>query len=189
MDGELSFDRSDFTHCRAYQANSVVHFGEVTDAGPGEAVPAPRPRATAASLPPSLRVAIALAAPVAVNQPVGTPVEARVTSNVESEGKIVLPKGALVHGRIRRIHRYDARKWSVELEFTDVEANGVSSRFYADLVSVDQFLMVAIPAGRADYKVALAPLPGVASLYVSGTFVTLPAGLRMIWRTTGLQPK
>jgi len=77
----------------------------------------------------------------------------------------------VVRGRIRRLEPP-----VVAVEFTEIEANGVPVRFFAELHTVDGPASVQRPTG--------ADLPGV------GTFsfpkFPVPVGFRMAWRTKGL---
>ena len=56
------------------------------------------------------------------------------------KGKVLVPDGAPVEGRIRRLERYsDAGDYFiVALEFTRLETPGGALRFYADLLDVDR---------------------------------------------------
>ena len=80
-----------------------------------------------------------------------------------------------------------------------MEAGGGSLRFYADLLRIDPSPGVRptlseralVHDSRGGYEtrdaiITLPELPGVASFFVSGSTFTLPAGLRMVWRTRGL---
>lgn len=193
FDGDLSFDRSDFTHCRSFQTESAIHYGEPSDAAP-EPAPKSQPAAAGGAVAPFLNVTIRLAQPITDRDVVGTLIQGRIAADVLHKGRIVLPRGSLVRGRIRRLDRYDEKTYAVGLEFTDVDAGGVPLRFYADLLDLDrrsgaQKILrdtVLVSTGRRSYTVTLTPLPGVASFFVPGQSFTLPAGFETVWRTRGL---
>ena len=198
--GLENFNRSDFTHCRAFHVNSEVRFeapDEVTQpptaanpkvlngAGDGvEAVPA------------LLKVTVELAKPIATTDSVGTLITGRIVGNVTRKSKLVLADGAEVRGRIRRLERYQGGDtYIVGLEFLSVETATGPLRFYADLLSIDPRAgiktvlgePVAVP-GRTQKTAAVTihELPGVASFFVTPPATAVPAGLRMVWRTRGL---
>jgi hypothetical protein len=127
---------------------------------------------------------------------VGTLIEGRVSGDVARRGKIAIPDGSVVHGRIRRLERYlGGESFIVGLEFTEVELPGGLVPFYADLLSMDKSSeiqpelsrRISVP-GRGDAKetITLAELPGVASFFVKGA--NLPNGLHTVWRTRGPIP-
>ena len=122
------------------------------------------------------------------------------------KGKIIVPNASVVRGRIRRLEQYQGGGYFIlGLEFTEVEANGRSLRFYADLMSIksmDRRLAirqtlseeVVVPFSstggprhttRTD-TITLPELPGVASFFVRGATFTLQNGFRMVWRTRGI---
>ncbi len=191
--GAIDFDHAEFTHCRAYGAESVLRFGEpAKDAAPAPAPAAPK--TPAGVVPAFLPVTVELVTPITEKDAVGARIEARVASSVIRKGAMVLPRGAPVHGRIRRLERYDDHTFALGLEFLEAEAPGGPLRFYADLTGLDPRRPVRrqvsekieIPAGRNTYTVTLPELPGVASFFVTGKSFTLPAGFRTLWRTRGL---
>ena len=76
------------------------------------------------------------------------------------------------------------------LEFTEVEVNGESLRFYADLLRMDRLPGIR-PTLKSignyqTQKITLPELPGVASFFVAGATFTIPPGFRTVWRTRGL---
>jgi hypothetical protein len=146
-------------------------------------------------VPPFLSVTIQLTQPITDRDAVGTLIRARVVSDVVHKGGIVLPRGSPVRGRIRRLERFDDEgTYAVGLEFTEVEANGVPLRFYAELLQLDRrpdlrkmvSEKITVSAGQHTQVITLPLLPGVALFFVRGKSFTLPEGFRMTWRTRGL---
>ena len=129
----------------------------------------------------------------------GRLIEAKVYGDVVYREKIIIPHGSLVRERIRRLEQYGTGEdHVVGLEFMEVEVNGRSMRFYADLIKMDRspkirtklFVeKVIVRSGRYDNRyetVTLPELPGVASFFIHDRTFVLPSGFRTIWRTRGL---
>jgi len=197
--GIESYNRMEFTHCRAYGASSQISF----DSKPQESdVAAPTLPATAGAgpaVPAFLEVTVLLRTPVSDNDAVGKLIEGTISGDVVKKGKVVVPMGSVIHGRIRRLEHYADRKaYGVGLEFTDVAVRGESLPFYADLLRVDKdprieaalTRRIFVPRGNGVHLteeiIKLPELPGVASFFVKGANFTLPVGFRMFWRTRGL---
>jgi hypothetical protein len=94
---------------------------------------------------------------------------------------VIVPKGAQVSGRLRRLEKYtdESPYFVVGLEFTQVDFPGSRARFFAELQQI------AAPSGLE--RIARMPtsqLPGVGAVSVRGGELRLAAGLRMVWRTT-----
>jgi hypothetical protein len=147
------------------------------------------------AIPALLQVTMQLVTPITDKDTVGTLIGARVSRDVVRKGKIIIPTGSTVRGRIRRLERYQESRGSdfiVGLEFTEVEVNGGSLRFYADLLRIDKFpgirpslseqVMVKSGIGfepRSE-TITLPELPGVASFFVHGDSFQIPGGFRMV---------
>jgi hypothetical protein len=153
----------EFTHCRAFQAESTVSFGPATGLPPSEA--------PVEELPAGVAIAVTLAAPIGSIEPVGTVIEGRIAGNVAGKSGVLVRDGAVVRGRIRRLEPP-----VVAIEFSEIETGGMPLRFFAELQSVDAPAMVQRPAG--------ADLPGVGIF--SAPKFPVPAGFRMVWRTKAM---
>jgi hypothetical protein len=190
--GELHFDHADFTHCRAYQAESVLHFGTFSDSELES--PVRPPQTLTEVVPPFLPVIVQLETPITEKDAVGTLIRGRVVAGVAHKGRTVLPRGSVVRGRIRRLERYDDNTWALGLEFTEVDVNGAPLRFYAELTALDPSKTVRrrvsekliVVTARRTAVVTLPMLYGVASFFVTGKSFTLPAGFKTVWQTRGL---
>ena len=179
----------EFTHCRSFTTESRLSF----EAPAPPRLPASRPGEcpSAAPVPAGLTVAIELWSPVTGGQPVGSLIEARVCSDVKERGKIVLPAGAVVRGRIRRLEREEGY-YVVGLEFTEVETGGGPARFYANLVDIDKsakFVLHNLTRGprrqmQSENIYLTRYLPGVAAFFVEGAQLNLPKGFKSVWKTT-----
>lgn len=202
--GVESYNRLEFTHCSAYSTQSDIRFDpepqEPTQASPPGSPPVPSaPDAAGPAVPALLRITVQLTTSISDQDAVGTLIEGRVSEDVLRKGRILIPNGSVVRGRIRRLERYQGgATFIVGLEFTEVEVSGGGSLpFYADLLRIDknpriqpvlsERVLVADSAGvqAREEIITLPELPGVASFFVTGATFTLPRDFRMVWRTRG----
>jgi hypothetical protein len=202
--GVEDFDHLEFTHCRAYSAESVIRFDREPQEPP-KALPATSPPIPSApvrasqSIPALLLITVQLTTSISDKDTVGTLIEGRVSGDVLSKGKILIPNGSTVSGRIRRLERYQGgAAFIVGLEFTELTVSGGGPLlFYADLLRIDKNprikptrseRVLVRDAGRTQTKdetITLPELPGVASFFVNGMTFTIPSRFRMVWRTRG----
>jgi len=203
--GEENYDRLEFTHCRAFFAESTVRFERESQELGKEPPPDARavisaPMDPSLAVPALLLVTVQLTTPITNNAPVGTLIEGKISGDFHHKGKIVIRDGSLINGRIRRLERYQSTtrgEFIVGLEFTDVETTGGPLRFYADLLQMDRHpgirpalseqVFVRSGAGyqTRSQTITLPELPGVASFFVDGDTFPVLNGLRMVWRTRG----
>ncbi|HMD71488.1 MAG TPA: hypothetical protein VKF41_09100 [Bryobacteraceae bacterium] len=204
VDGERKWNHIEFTHCQGYHTESTLRFDADVAPAAGPAVAA-APPVEESTLPPGLRIAIALSAPLDDSTPVGSLVEGKVAGSVVQKGKILVPDGALVKGRIRRLERYsDAGGYfTVGLEFTRIETPSGSLRFYAELQDADRAEGVEMHLSTAHVepgtvsgfgdqmewsrtdgvRITTHEVPGVGIFFVQGSRFFLPAGFKTVWRT------
>jgi hypothetical protein len=204
VDGEENRNLIEFTHCQGFHAESKLVFGAAGDAAPaaGPAATPPRPAAVEGTLPPDLRIAVALSARVDDGATVGSLIQGKVAGSVTQKGKVLVPDGALVEGRIRRLERYsDAGDYFiVALEFTRLETPGGNLLFYADLQDVDRregTEMVLTNTTRVEQggsgsaawynthseRIWTHDIPGVGTFFVRGSSFSLPPGFKTMWKT------
>jgi hypothetical protein len=201
--GVESYNRLEFTHCRAYSVRSDIRFDpelqEPPQALPSGSPPAPSsPDAAGQAVPALLLITVQLTTSISDKDAVGTLIEGKVSIDVLRKGKILIPNGSVVRGRIRRLERYEGgRAFIVGLEFSEVEVRGGVLPFYADLLRIDKSpriqprlserILVRDTAGvqTREEAITLPELPGVASFFVSGMTFAVPTGFRMVWRTRG----
>jgi hypothetical protein len=188
--GMESYNRLDFTHCHAYSAHSDLRFDPKPDEPPQASIPNTA-AGTGQNIPASLLFTVELTTSISDKNSVGTLIEGKVSGDVLRKGKIVIPRGSVVRGRIRRLERSpEGGAFILGLEFTEVDAPGGSLPFYADLLRIEKnpgLQPVFSEQVLVSYRetITLPELPGVASFLVSGTTFTLPRGFRMVWRTRG----
>jgi hypothetical protein len=204
--GEIHRDEIDFTHCRQFAAETKLVTGNADDA-PLKEEQMPR---QSNALPADLDIRLQLQSPIDVRTAsVGDPIMAVVESDVKDGKRILIPKGAHVSGRIRRLERRAGPPDYIlaGLEFSDIAVAEESWRFIARLQSIDA--MDGITTEHHDRKEARivnqphgvgtggtietrisesfdSPLAGVGYLYLSSDAVKVPAGLHMRWRSESL---
>jgi hypothetical protein len=170
-----------FTHCREYGVETTISFGDVTDAS------TPSTGTRDVELPAGLQLTIRLDTPVDSDKAlVGDPISGKVDLDAKVKGKVVVHKDALVSGRLRRVeqHLEGFPYVLVRLEFTQIEFEGKTARFFAELEKI-----IPVPGSQAVKRVATKELPGVGGLPGVGTIsamgnrLVLLAGTQMIWKT------
>jgi hypothetical protein len=202
--GEDNRNHVEFTHCRLYGAESSISF----------AAPEGAPKFGTSSvdqvrrdLPASLVIAVKVMTPITAASAVGTLIEGVVAADVmERKGKVAIPAGATVRGRLRRLESLpDLGGYHiVALEFTELESAGVRYRFFADMLGTDgapaaqqsltsvkrEEMSLPAPGSRvmkeSTNTLTLPQIEGVGSFFVRGQKLDLPVGFRMTWRTRAL---
>ena len=193
--GVESFNRIEFTHCRQYTSESVLSFTE--DPSALAASGAHTPAISEFAVPANLVCSLRLDSTVPLKKArIGDPISAVVASDVREKKKIVIPKGAVVAGRLRLILN-DAEGYLVGLEFTDISFPGNHARFLAELVAVDptfarmkrtsehgKFMADAIES-RTVTEIPPA-LAGVGTFFTAPGVTELPKGMSLEWKTLTL---
>ena len=168
--GEEGRNVTNYTHCRAFHAESSITFDITT---PALANP---PAEATTGLPGGLAIAVTLAVPIGNSAPAGTSVEGRVDADVSHNRRTLVRAGAPVRGRVRNIER-SANGFRLEIELSEIEAGGEPLPFYAELIRADAPASVVRPgAGET--------LAGVGALDIPGASFVLPRGFRTLWKTT-----
>jgi hypothetical protein len=201
--GEESRNHIEFTHCHLYGAQSSISFGPTHGAplfGASSVLEMKR------ELLPALQVVIKVSTPITGNTAVGTPIEGVVDGNVPRKGRVLIPDGSPVRGRVRRLEWNDEKGgyFIVGLEFTDIEAAGTRYRFFADLEDTDRLpglrqVIRSLKQETATHRgekmvldtteiLSLPDLPGVGSFFVQAPRLDIPPGFRMTWKTRALLP-
>jgi len=189
--GTASRNRTRFTSCRQYTGESVISFAD----------PASLPETAQAlevlRLPAGEWIEVNLTAAIDARKvAIGDPVSATVRQDLRKGAGVLIPKGAVLSGRITRMDKREAA-------------------FGAFYIAGIQFISIAAGNGRADFLGALeeagfggnqyfvpfasdpgrglsiwshlqgtmaAPLPGEGILLAKESKSPFPAGLRMRWR-------
>ncbi|MBI3698455.1 MAG: hypothetical protein HY238_26895 [Acidobacteria bacterium] len=187
--GEEYRNRTTFTRCRQYVGEAFVSFDMPSTERPADA----GKQAAAMELPPGLVFEARLKKPIdGKTAAVGDAIEATVQEPVQTDGKAVVPKGAVLIGRIRRLQKHSGRDnfFVVGLEFTTLQFGGQQAAFFGEIREVgtkpgsgDFFRRPRAPA------IAIVPdLPGVGAFLIPGKSLHLAQGFRMVWRSAPNSP-
>jgi hypothetical protein len=199
LNGEESRNTVELTHCRSFQTESTIR-GDVdavaaavlrTDPGG----PAAKVGSAVRTMPAGLLVTVRLKTPITEKSAVGALIDVVVAGDIKSKSEVLVPDGAVVRGRIRRLERntQSGEYYVVGLELMEIEAGDARLRFFAELQNLDA------PAG-AEWIVSgkttttktatelfwVPDLPGVGAFFVKGKTFELPAGVKMVWKTRAL---
>ena len=134
-------------------------------------------------IPEGLMLTIELAMPITEDLPVGALLEARVAADVRERGRVVVPGGTAVRGRLRRLER-EAEHWALGLEFMEIETAAGAGPVLRECAGPRQAGRLAIPPPPEgqDRGVFLPYLPGVAQFFTPQ--LPLPKGFKTVWKTT-----
>jgi hypothetical protein len=148
-----------------------------------------------------LQIPMVLETEITGESAVGERITARVEAGIQEKSRLVVPAGALVSGRIRRLEAYREPEpfFVVGLEFTAVEFDGTRARFFAELRDIGPLEGLqrvlkfsrnrenphaGFRVGHSGMENVLTPdIPGVGTVFLKGADFRLPPGLRMAWRT------
>ena len=133
---------------------------------------------------------------------VGDALEATLENAILERGVVIVPKGALVTGRLRRLEKqHDSWDYFVvALEFDDVESPGHHARFFGSFKSMDPsvsafrwFLTAGTLSERGNSagkeylttkeSLRVPEVPGVATFLMEGSSFRLREGTRLAWET------
>ena len=195
IDGDESRNETTFTGCRQYAGESFLSFGPP----PEETAVAETPREV--RIAPGLELRLDLATPIVSGETAaGDPIRAILRREVRDLAGNVVPKGAVVAGRVIHLELYPGRfpHWEVALRLESIEFGGMRGDLRANLVRWVGYLgpgrkvMLAEElrekaAGRPAVHLAdVLESPGVGVFYVNGETLRIPRGSRMVWRTLGV---
>jgi hypothetical protein len=170
----------EFTHCQSFRVESTLSFTPA-EAGPNTVSTPPEERK---ALAPGIVLWIELADPVTKATTVGALIEGRVVADVRERGKVAIPAGSAVRGRVRRLERLEGY-WAIGLEFTEIETTAGAVRFYANLQELDKQGGAAfLVRGPKKEELFLPYLPGVVQFFLPAGDLNLPKGFKTFWKTT-----
>lgn len=207
--GEVDHNRVEFTHCRAFGAESTISFDAVDSPEQAASFGTASVDDTLRPLADGLLITVELRSRISDSLAVGALIDGRVAGNVTAKGVVVIPAGSPVRGRIRRLERYAEPfpYFVVGLEFTEVELGGIRHLFYADLIDVgaapgvraelyaknttitaaNPLLFGGLASRQTIERISLPSLPGVATFFYEGGKLELPQEFRTVWKTRALK--
>ncbi|MCS6952390.1 MAG: hypothetical protein RMK57_06960 [Bryobacterales bacterium] len=191
--GNESRNRIEFTQCRQFTGESHLSFGD-----PPPEAPPPAPQLREFELPAGVDLELRLETPVdSETSFVGDPLRAVVARAVKKEGRVVVPKGAVVTGRLTRLERLASTPahYVVGLEFYAIEFEGGRAPFRARLeqagaatarIPGSTMHFAYLPPERRTTLLLVEPparRAGVALLLARASRLQLPRGFTMLWNT------
>jgi hypothetical protein len=198
LGGEVRRNEIGFSHCHEYLSESSIRFDM-----PDTPVAVSAPRVRQMDLPAGLTVSVALDTAIDSNTAhVGDLLRGHVVNDVRRKDKtIIIPKGAIVTGRIRGVERVRSPGPAIDVtvELAELESENWRAQFYGELLpkvskgAEDSSLNIPSINGRA---IAATPsadpvvqavhsvdIPGTGVLHMAGAPFRIAAGFRMNWRT------
>jgi len=189
--GTRRWNHATFTACREYGAKTTISFNEEGSPAPAAAIPVTAKAEAVVSVPPGLEVSLRLDSEIdSARSAVGDEITAVVAKTVRIEKEVILQKGAVVKGVIRRFDRHVGNRpyCAVGLEFTEALSDGKSFLFFGKMDGISRFaglhqrvIGFDTPADRAS--------PGVGLFYVEGESFTIPQGVQFTWITEPVQTR
>ncbi len=185
--GNESRNRTQFSACRQYAGESFLIFAEPTVV---EEVPTAVP-VREVRLPTGLALDLELETTIEFRSAaVGDPIAARLRSDARQQGRVIVPKGAQVSGRIVRLERIGLSSdyLIIGLQFSGVEFDNSRAEFLARLeeAMLSPFASTARPGGGAAVmlpRMEQGNRPGLGIIHLRSGPLRLAKGFRMIWRT------
>jgi len=197
IDGEKR-NITEFSHCRQFSGSAEISFVEAPPAGAVLAEPVkPTAVKTEVTLPARLRVRIKLMSSIdSQSAIVGDPIQATIERDIGERGKMLVPKGALIAGRLRRVEKHGAEFFVVGIEFDDIEFPGHHARFSGSFKSMESdvpafqwFHKTSTTTEVEDKRITkgqvyrVEEVSGVGTFIMNGARFRLPAGTVMVWET------
>lgn len=200
LSGEVHRNDIQFSHCHEYLAESSIRFDTPTR-GPDP------PSARKVDLPAGLEVPIELETAIdSATAHVGDPLRGHVRSDVRQKAKTIIPKGAIVTGRIRGLVRLRSPEpaFDLTIELAELSWEDTRAEFYGELLPkapeqardapfkapmmngrVSPMPHSAAPSSATDKGAGAGTIqiPGTGVLQMTGTRFQIPPGFRMNWRT------
>lgn len=200
LNGVESLNRIEFSHCREFSGAAELSFNKPAS------IENPASAVTEFQIPAGLEISVRMAQAIdSKTAAVGDSIRAIIDMPVRSHGTDLIPKGALLLGRIRRLERQlePHPYYLVGLEFTDIEFAGHHARFTGQMFGAAAIPGLALglstnsmnrnTAGVAGHLLTTHTetevpfkVPGVSTFFMEGRDFRIPEGLHMTWVTTKL---
>lgn len=201
LDSLESLNRIEFSHCREFSGAAELSFNK------SASIERPQSPVTEFQIPAGLEIPVRMAQVIdSKTAAVGDSIRAIIYAPVRSHSAVLIPKGALLVGRIRRLERQLEPQpyYLVGLEFTDIEFAGHHARFTGKMfgtvpipgfaLGVSTYSMDRNTAGvaghltytRTETEVPF-KIPGVSTFFMKGSDFRIPERVHMTWVTTKLK--
>ncbi len=187
MDGTESRNRAMFSSCRQYAGESTLIFGD-----PPPDTVAPKPAQKVIQLPEGVQVPLKLTSSVDLGTSVvGDSLKFEVAKNVERQGAVLLPKGAVVEMRIDMAvcRQFPTGHCFLALVPSQISYENASGAFRAKLQfpALDKQLEMAFVNVRPEQRLPPAEIgqasPGASIILLRGSRAKLSSGFNTTWRT------
>jgi len=187
--GERRRNLTEFSHCRQYSGTSAISFDTQPASTHNES---PEPvKTTEISLPAGLRVPIKLKTQIdSAKAVVGDLVEGIIDADLNDRRVLLVPKGSLITGRLRRMEKYSdpSPYFLVGIEFDDIEFPAHHARFFGTFKSLESEVsgfswFVSFASSTRRETEHLPDVPGIGLFFMQGAAFQLPRGMRMVWQT------
>lgn len=178
--GNESRNHTQFVSCRQYTGESVLSFGEpeAENTVQGSVEPA-----TGGDLPGELYAEIQLESEIdSATSMVGDPVTAVLQRPVRSKGRMLLPQGATLSGRIIRLQKI-GDECVLDVHFTEAQAKGWRWNLFAHIAEISLPSFSFSTPDRFDRNIEPKPKPEVGTMYMRGGRIHLTRGVRILLRT------
>ena len=207
--GAENRNRTAFSDCRRFGASSGISFGD-EDTSDAETPT----RWEEVELPVGMSLPVRLTSKISSGRSkIGDRIEGVLESDARHDGEIVVPKGAEVRGRIRRLERYTSPgpHYKLGIALSEVRFDGQRARFTGRMTrmlrvpgvdfgepsggsasSVDALTSGQVPR-RMKYSQTETytdfDLPGVGVVSIQGGEFQIGSGWRMTWQTVAAESK
>ena len=172
--GARNHNRIEFSNCREFGAQSELSFAESGD----EAEMTFLSVTEEFSLPPGVSVRLRLTTAIdSATAGAGDELRATVTQAVEHDGNLLLPKGAVVMGRLRRVERIfePYSYFIIGFTFDRLETGTKWAHFNATMTALGEMPDLREEFAKSDRR--------TVKLEIWGKKVRISAGQRMVWTT------
>jgi hypothetical protein len=190
MRGNLNRNRIHFSDCRQYAGRSLITFEE-----PPPAPDAPEPAPRAIELPADLPLTVELTSTIESGRSaIGDKLAGVVQRDARWKGQIMVPKGAVLSGRLAHLERRsvasgrgEATYFVVGIEFDTLEFASGRAEFLGRLDEIGAVAMPVVRSGLTRPELVGREWsslwrPGVGLFVVKGDTIKLGPGFRMSWR-------
>jgi len=182
FDGGRARNHETFTNCRRYSVETTLSFDVEEKPSVSTATAVEEIR----RVPAGLFLALRLETPLdSRHAAVGDELRAIVSRDVRFGKELILPRGAMAKGVIRRLDRHvgNAPYFEVGLEFYEAEFEGRRAVFSGKLDEVSQFEGYHKNAIGFVSSVGNSPSPGVGYFYAEGVEIRIPKGVVFTWQS------